>query len=63
MDKGMKLMDECFDSVNVRNYQMTVVPIDDGHRATVCKAMVNSTRFTVVILSAGHLGSRFGSCT
>jgi hypothetical protein len=63
MDKGMKLMDECFDSMNVRDYQMTVVSINDGHRATVCKAMVNSTRFTVVIPSAGHLGSRFGSCT
>jgi hypothetical protein len=27
-DKGMKLMEECFDSMNVRDYQMTVVPIN-----------------------------------
>ncbi len=48
-------MEECFDSVNVRDYQMTVVPIKNGHRATVSKSTVNSTRFMVVILSAGIL--------
>ncbi len=62
-DKGMKLMEECFDSVNVRDYQMTVVFINNGHQAMVSKATVNLTRFTVVIPSAGHLGLRFGSCT
>ncbi len=44
--------------------ELSLVTMDDGrHRATVSKATVNSTRYTVLIPSAGHHGSRFGSCT
>ena len=42
-DKGMKLMEECFDKANVRDYIMNLVPIKDGHQATVSKCTVNST--------------------
>ena len=62
-DKGMKLMEECFDEVDVMDYIMSGVPIDNGHRATVKKRTVNATQFLDVILSEGHLGTRFGSCT
>jgi hypothetical protein len=29
-DKGLKLMEECFTDVQVRDYQITVIPIEDG---------------------------------
>ncbi len=30
-DKGMRLMEECFEGVEVRDYIMSLVPIDNGH--------------------------------
>jgi hypothetical protein len=30
MDKGMKLMEECFETMNVRDYQMSLVTMEDG---------------------------------
>jgi len=36
-DKGLKLMEQCFTDVQVRDYQITVTPIEYGHRATVSK--------------------------
>jgi len=62
-DKGMRLMEECFEGVEVRDYIMSAVSIDHGHRITVKKSTVNASSFTVVIPSEGHLGSRFGTCT
>jgi hypothetical protein len=61
-DKGMKLMEECFADVRVRDYQIDLTKIDNGHRATVKKATVNSTKFTVIIPDTGKFGSRFGMC-
>ena len=62
-DKGLKLMVECFEDISGRDYQMTVIPIKDGHRATVSMATINSTMFTVMIPSEGQFGLRFGTCT
>ena len=56
-------MEECFNEVDVMDYIMNVVPIDDGHRATVKKRTVNAMEFTVVIPSEGHPRTRFGSST
>ncbi len=55
MDKGLKLMEQCFTDVRVRDYQITVTPIEYGHRATAAK-------FTVVIPATGTFESRFGTC-
>jgi hypothetical protein len=54
-DKGLKLMEQCFTDVRVRDYQITVTPIEYGHRATAAK-------FTVVIPATGTFESRFGTC-
>ena len=62
-DKGMRLMEECFDSVNAQDYSLTVVECHEGHRATVHKSVVTARRYTVIIPSDGRHGSRFGSCT
>ncbi len=62
MDKGLKLMEECFTDVQVRDYQITVIPIEDGHRATVTKCSINAMKFTVVIPATGKYDSRFGTC-
>jgi hypothetical protein len=60
-DKGLKLMEECFTDVRVQDYQITVIPIEDGHRATVMKCTINATKFTVVIPATGKYDSRFGT--
>ena len=62
-DKGMRLMEECFDGVKVPEYQMRIAEFDGGHRAIVNKASVNSKRYTVIIPLDGRAGSRFGTCT
>ena len=61
-DKGFRLMEECFTDVRVRDYRITVLPIQDGHRATVTKCKINATKFTVVIPATGKYDSRFGTC-
>ncbi len=56
-------MEECFTDVRVQDYQITVIPIEDGHRATVTKCTINATKFTVVIPATGKYDStRFGTC-
>ncbi len=61
-DKGLKLMEECFTDVRVQDYQITVIPIEDGHRATVTKCSINATKFTVVTPATGKYEPRFGTC-
>jgi hypothetical protein len=61
-DKGLKLMEVCFTNVQVQDYQITVIPIEDGHRATVTKCSINAKKFTVVIPGMGKYESRFGTC-
>ena len=63
-DKGMRLMEECYEGVEVRDYIVNLVPIEDGHRATVKRCTVNASQYTVFIPPNNGLhGSRFGSCT
>jgi hypothetical protein len=62
-DKGMRLMEECFDGVKPAEYQMNTVIVEGGHQVTVNKAVVNAKRYTVFIPSDGRHGSRFGKCT
>jgi hypothetical protein len=62
MDNGLKLMEECFTDVRVRDYQITGIPIEEGRRATVTKCSINATKFTVVIPATGKYESRFGTC-
>jgi len=52
-EKGLALMEESFENVNVREYCMTISPIEDEHRATVGKSTNKSTKFTVVIPTEG----------
>ncbi len=61
-DKGLKLMEECFTNVGVQDYQITGIPIEDGHRATVTKCSINATKFTVVIPATRKYESRFETC-
>ena len=63
-DKGLKLMEECFTDVRVRDYHITVTTVDAGHRATVNKTTINATKYTVLMLipATGRFGSRFGVC-
>ncbi len=51
-------MEECFEGVEVRDYIMSAVSIDHGHRVTVKRSTVNASLFMVVIPSEGHLGSK-----
>jgi hypothetical protein len=46
-------MEESFENVNLREYCMTISPIEDEHRATVGKSTNKSTKFTVVIPTEG----------
>jgi hypothetical protein len=46
-DKGMPLMEKCFDGVKVAKYQMSIVTFDGGHRATVNKASINTKLYMV----------------
>ena len=59
---GTGLMEQCFTDVRVRDYQITVTPIEYGHRATVSKSSVNAAKFTVVIPATRTFESRFGTC-
>ena len=61
-DKGLKLMEQCFTDIRVRDCQITVTPIEYGHRATVSKSSINAAIFTVVIPATGTFESRFGTC-
>ncbi len=62
MDKGLKLMEERFTNVRVQDYHITVIPIEDSHRATGTKCSINATKFTVVIPAMGKSESIFGTC-
>ena len=62
-DKGMRLMEDCFEGVKPSEYQMNTVGVEGGHQVTVNKAVVNAKRYTVFIPSDGKHGSRFGTCT
>ncbi len=62
-DKGMQLMEECFDGVKVAEYQMSIATFDGGHQAIVNMASVNSKHYTVIIPLYGQHGSQFGTCT
>ena len=57
MDKGMRLMEECFDGVKPTEYQMNTVGVEGGHQVTVNKAVVNAKRYTLCANSmAGNKG-------
>ena len=62
MDKGLKLMKECFDDVRVRDYKMSVTIVESGHRAIVQRTTINANTYTVVIPPTGKYESRFGTC-
>ena len=36
-DKGMRLMEECFDGVKTTEYQMNTVGVERGHQVTQCQ--------------------------
>ena len=61
-DKGLRLMEECFDDVRVRDYNITITTIESGHRAIVKRAIINGNTYTLEIPSTGKYESRFGTC-
>jgi hypothetical protein len=57
MDKGMQLMEGCFDGVKVAEYQMSIAAFDGGHQAMVNKASDNYKWYMMIIPLDGRHGS------
>ena len=62
-DRGMAIMEEAFNDVNVRDYALKVVETETYTEATVTRNVANSKIYTVRLPKEERLGSRFGSCT
>jgi hypothetical protein len=61
--KGMVLMEEAFQNVNVQDFKVHLTEKDDQHTANVSKKSTNERKYSMIIPKNDTLGSRFGKCT
>jgi hypothetical protein len=62
-EQGLALMEEAFKDVDVRNYQMNVMPEETCHRCTVSRTATNNQYTVTIPMVEDSYGSRFGTCT
>jgi hypothetical protein len=62
-ERGLALMEEAFKDVDVRNYQMNVMPEETCHRCTVSRTATNNQYTVTIPMVEDSYGSRFGTCT
>jgi hypothetical protein len=61
--KGIELMEEAFQNVNVQDFKVHLAENNDHHTAIVSKKSTSEREYTVIIPKTDTLGSRFGKCT
>ncbi len=61
--KGMELMEEALQNVNVQDFKVHLAENKDHHTANVSKKSASEREYTMIIPKCDTLGSRFGKCT
>jgi hypothetical protein len=61
--KGMELMEEAFNNVNVQDFKVHLTKNKNEHTAIVSKKSTSHREFSVNLPKSTKLGSRFGKCT
>jgi hypothetical protein len=61
--KGMKLMEEAVQNVNVQDFKVHLAKNNNHHTAIVSKKSTSEREYTVIIPKTDTLGWRFGKCT
>jgi hypothetical protein len=61
--KGIELMEEAFQNVNVQDFKVELTENDYQHTAIVSKKSTSEREYSMIIPKSDTLGSRFGKCT
>jgi hypothetical protein len=61
--KGMELMKEAFNNVNVQDFKVHLTENKNEHTAIVSKKSTSHREYSVKLPKSATLGSRFGTCT
>jgi hypothetical protein len=61
--KGMELMEEAFNNVNVQDFKVHLTENKNEHTAIVSKKSTSHIEYSVKLSKSATLGSRFGTCT
>jgi hypothetical protein len=61
--KGIKLMEEAFNNVNVQDFKVHLTENKNEYTAIVSKKSTSHREYSVNIPKSATLGSRFGKCT
>ncbi len=61
--KGMELMEEAFNNVNVQDFKVHLTENENEHTAIVSKKSTSHREYSVKLPKSATLGSRFGKCT
>ncbi len=61
--KGMELMEEAFQNVNVQDFKVHLTKNNYYHNAIVSKKSTSERGYSMIIPKSDTLGSRFGKCT
>ncbi len=61
--KGMELMEEAFNNVDVQDFKVHLTENENEHAAIVSKKSTSHREYSVKLPKSATLGSRFGKCT
>jgi hypothetical protein len=61
--KGLELMEEAFNNVNVQDFKVLLTENENEHSAIVSKKSTSHREYSVNLPKSATLGSRFGKCT
>ncbi len=61
--KGMELMEDAFNNVNVQDFKVHLIENKNEHTAIVSKKSTSHREYSVNLPKSVTLGSRFGKCT
>ncbi len=61
--KGMELMEEAFNNVNLEDFKIHLTEKENEHTAIVSKKSTSHREYSVNLSKSTTLGSRFGKCT
>ncbi len=61
--KGMELMEEAFNNINVQDFKVHLTENNNKHTTIVSKKSTSHREYSVIIPKSDTLGSRFGKCT
>jgi hypothetical protein len=61
--KGMELMEEAFNNINVQDFKVQLTENNNEHIAIVSKKSTSHREYSLNLPKSNTLGSRFGKCT